>query len=153
MIYINRGLLVTPYELRSNPHEINSLTELIVELITGQSNGIDEDGDSQETHDTARTVQPDITNQFSQLLELWNKFPVKTERLFFPTNETLQHQLVYGQIDHPPEILSFQWWYVPVYIAYCVPYGTLKYDLNPVFYQNNVPILGQMVADPFEALM
>jgi len=108
MIFINRGLLVTPSELNTGPHEINSLTELIVELITGQSNGIDEDGDSQETHDTARTVQPDITNQFSQLLELWNKFPLKTERLFFPINETIPHQPVYGQIDHPPEMLSFQ---------------------------------------------
>jgi len=108
MIFINRGLLVTPSELNIGPHEINSLTEWIVEWITGQSNGIDEDGDSQETHDSARTVQPDITNQFSQLLELWNKFPVKTERLFFPTKETIPHQPVYGQIDHPPELLSFQ---------------------------------------------
>ena len=103
MIYINRGFLVTPDEMKSNPHEINSLTELIVEWITGQSNGIDEDGDLQETHDSAKTVQPDFTNQFSQLLELWSKFYVKTEKLLYPTNETIPQLFVYGQIDHPPE--------------------------------------------------
>ena len=103
MIYINRAFFVTPCEMNTDPHEINSLVEFIVELITGQSNGFDEDGDSQEIYNLIKTIQPTIAVQFSQLLELWNKFPVKTEKLFLKTNETILHLFVYGQIDHPPE--------------------------------------------------
>jgi hypothetical protein len=87
----------------TNPNEINSLTELVIELITGHSNGIDEDGNSQEAYNFAKIVQPHIAQQFSQTLELWNKFPVETEKIYFPTKETIPPLPVYGQIDHPPQ--------------------------------------------------
>jgi hypothetical protein len=103
VIYLNRGFFVTPYETNTNPYEINSLAEFVIEMITGQSNGIDEDGDSLEVYNFAVIVQPYIAQQLSQSLELWNKFPVKIEKRFFPTNETMPQLLVYGQIDHPPQ--------------------------------------------------
>ncbi|MDR0829997.1 MAG: hypothetical protein LBN95_07790 [Prevotellaceae bacterium] len=103
MIYINRGLFVSPDEMGSNPHEINSIIELLAELITGQSNNTDEDGDTQETCNSVKMVQPFIVQQFSQSLELLNKIPQKTEKISFPINENLPKSLVLGQIDHPPK--------------------------------------------------
>ena len=103
MIYINRGFFVSPYEMNTDPYEINSLAELMVQLITGQSNGIDEDGDLQETHNFAKTLQPDITNHFSQMPEWWAKFSVQLEKHFLQKNESIPQLLYYGQIDHPPE--------------------------------------------------
>ncbi|MDR0872163.1 MAG: hypothetical protein LBN27_01680 [Prevotellaceae bacterium] len=102
MLYINRGLFVTPAEMNSNPSEINSLTELFVEFITGHSNNIDEDGNLQETCNSAKNIQPLIAQQFSQSLELWNKFPQKTEKLYFPITENIPNLPILGQIDHPP---------------------------------------------------
>ncbi|GHV45266.1 hypothetical protein FACS1894180_7630 [Bacteroidia bacterium] len=102
MIYINRGLFVAPDEMGSNPHEINSVAEFFMEIVTGQSNNTDEDGDAQETCNSAKTVQPIIAQQFSQSLELWNKFPQKTEKLYFSITENIPNLPILGQIDHPP---------------------------------------------------
>jgi hypothetical protein len=103
MIYINRALFVTPEEMSTNPHEVNSLAELFAEFITGESNNTDEDGDSQETCNSAKIIQPYVAQQFAQSLELWNKFSVKIETIFFPTNEVVPQPPVLGQIDHPPQ--------------------------------------------------
>jgi hypothetical protein len=102
MIYINRGLFVTPDEMNTNPREINSLAELFVEFITGHSNNIDEDGNSQETCNSAKIVQPFVAQQLSKSLELWNEFPQKTEKLYFPITENIPNLPILGQIDHPP---------------------------------------------------
>jgi len=103
-IYINRGLFVVPVEIENNgKQEVNTLLEWALEILTGTSNNIDEDGDSQANYNFAKNIQPVISEQIAQTLDFL-KTSQRTIKIFTPTNETIPHLPVLGQIDHPPQI-------------------------------------------------
>ncbi|MDR0798219.1 MAG: hypothetical protein LBN18_00445 [Dysgonamonadaceae bacterium] len=108
IIYINRGLFVVPTETSNDLSEINSVIEFLVEKATGQSNNTDEDGDSQETCNSVKIIQPYVSEQFAQSLDLGNQFPQQTTKVFFSTNENIPQLPVLGQIDHPPQELKME---------------------------------------------
>ncbi|MDR1023320.1 MAG: hypothetical protein LBL94_08640 [Prevotellaceae bacterium] len=102
--YMNRGLFVAPAEMESSKQaEVNSLCELLVRLIVGNHNDVDEDGDLSESYSAAKIAQPFISQQFSQLLELRSKFSIKIEKIFPPTNEAILQLSCLDQVDHPPK--------------------------------------------------
>ena len=101
MIYLNRGLFVASYEAENNSNkEINSVIEWVLELITGEDNGIDEDGDEQTDcnftqiilYNVLQCVQMDI---FSKNMRK-NIFSYKGN---FLLNDFC------SLIDHPPEMI------------------------------------------------
>ncbi|MDR1757998.1 MAG: hypothetical protein LBR51_03425 [Bacteroidales bacterium] len=104
VIYINRGLFVVPVEIENNgKQEVNTLLEWALEILTGTSNYIDEDGDSQANYNFAKNIQPVISEQIAQTLDFL-KTSQRIIKIFTPTNETIPHLPVLGQIDHPPQI-------------------------------------------------
>jgi hypothetical protein len=104
LLFLNRALLIAPFETTTSGSEINSVAELLVQWATGQSNGIDEDGDTQETHNSAKTIQPFAAQFFSLSMELQNNILQTTAKIVFPASENFPKLLVYGQIEHPPKI-------------------------------------------------
>ena len=107
IIYINRGLFVampsteTCCAIPSASEEINSLLELIISW-AGIHNDIDEDGDSPESHDAAKTIQPLIDQTVTSAC-LACTFASK-DNTFYLRNDSLPLLYIYGTIDHPPEI-------------------------------------------------
>ena len=109
--YINRGLYVDMSEANyicskqtPNTHsEINSVLELVLKLAGFGENDIDEDGDSPENYTTIQFTQLLIYQDFAQTLKLNNLFLKDIRKSFYVFSDIIYSQLVYGQIDHPPE--------------------------------------------------
>ncbi|MCL2738596.1 MAG: hypothetical protein FWE30_04025 [Bacteroidales bacterium] len=103
LIYLNRGLLVCPYEMENQGEaEINSVIEWVSEWITGESNDMDEDGDSQTDLSLARTIQHDFLQQVTHL-EYANLLSNNVEKNRFSYKENLLMQDFCFPIDYPPE--------------------------------------------------
>ena len=107
VFYINRGLFVAmPFTesccaIPSTNEEINSVLELVISWV-GIHNDIDEDGDSPESYNAAKTIQPLIDHKITSACLAC---PIAlTNNIFYPHNETLSLSNIYGTIDHPPEI-------------------------------------------------
>jgi len=104
LIYINRGIFITPYEIENqNNKEINSIVEWVVEFVTGQSNDIDEDGDLQTDCNSVHIVYHDFSQQLSQNLEFANLFSKDIAKNRFSNKENFLIQDFCAQIDQPPE--------------------------------------------------
>ena len=100
-VYINRGLFVTPFEIEfQGSNEINSIIELVWELVTGESNGIDEDGDEQTDCNFTQVfiidfpLQPVQRNIFSNVIK----------KIGFPDKESFFLNDFCRRIDHPPQV-------------------------------------------------
>jgi len=106
LVYINRGLFIsTSYETESQDGiEINSVIEWAIQLITGEDNGIDEDGDSQSCCNFIKIVHHDFSQQMAKHFELANLFSTNIEKLTFPNKEIFLSNDFYARIDQPPEI-------------------------------------------------
>ena len=108
VIYINRGLFVAmPGVELSTTHtgssnEINSLLEVIMNL-AGCENNIDEDGDTPESYDAAKTLQSLIEHEMYAFITCPHATVQKT---FYLTNEAMPSLHIYRNIDHPPEKLT-----------------------------------------------
>jgi hypothetical protein len=106
LIYINRGFFVSSVEETYNPEgETNSVLELIVELVTGESNDIDEDGDQQSDCNHVQIIQHDFSQQFAQILELANLFSINKNNFRIPNKENLPSINFFDKIDKPPEMV------------------------------------------------
>ena len=104
MIYINRGLFITPYEAENNGNkETNSVIEWLMQLVTGESNDIDEDGDSQSDCNSVKVVSYNYFQEFSQYSDLLRLYSKKLEKIIFPSKENIPQKNIYTQIDHPPQ--------------------------------------------------
>jgi len=109
--YINRGLYVDMSEANyacskhcpEKQGEINSVLELILKLSGYGENDIDEDGDSPENYTTIQFTQLLIYQDFAQTLKLYNLYLKDNKKSFCIYSDLLYTQLIYGQIDHPPE--------------------------------------------------
>ena len=107
LVYINRGIFVFPYEAENNgSKEINTVIELLTQLITGESNNIDEDGDGQTDCNSVKIVQRDFSQQMANYFELANLFSKKLAPNTFPSEESIPQKEFYFQIDHPPQKIS-----------------------------------------------
>jgi hypothetical protein len=106
LVYINRGLFISAvYETESQDgKEVNSVIELVLQLITGKDNGIDEDGDTHSCCNFVKIVQPDFSQQITQNLELISLFSKNIE-FVFPRKENFPVKDFCSQIDHPPQIV------------------------------------------------
>jgi hypothetical protein len=103
LTYINRGLFIAAYEVENHSNkEVNSVVEWVIQLVTGEENELDEDGDSQSDCHFVKIVQHDFCQQIAKNFELASLFS-KNIKTFFPRNEKLSNRDVYGQIDQPPE--------------------------------------------------
>ena len=105
VIYINRALFVaTPGIEFSSTHlgssnEINSLLEVVINL-AGGDNHLDEDGDTPESYDAAKTIQPVIGHEMCTSITC----PcITVPQNFYLTNELMLSLNIYRNIDHPPE--------------------------------------------------
>jgi len=103
LMYINRGFFISgAYEMENLNGEINSVAELLVELIIGESNDIDEDGDMQM--DCNSVIHYELSQHLTQSIELANLFSKNINKFGFSNNENLPGSNFYNQIDQPPEI-------------------------------------------------
>jgi hypothetical protein len=106
LIYLNRGLFITPYEIENNGNkETNSVVEWVVQLITGESNDIDEDGDLQSD---SFFVSIESFDFFQELIKYFNSlslFSINLGKITFPNNENILQNGYYTLIDQPPEIV------------------------------------------------
>jgi len=101
-VFINRGLFVTPYEAENQgDREINSVIEWVLELVTGESNDIDEDGDFH----TDCSFTHIFLYDFPQQLVLINIVAKDIKTIGFPHMEIIPYKDFYCQIDHPPEMI------------------------------------------------
>jgi hypothetical protein len=102
LVYINRGVFIAPYETENHGNnETNSIIEWIAQLVTGESNDIDEDGDMQSDCNSVNTFfYPELV----QYLDLLN-FHSKSTEIIFPRKENFYLKDFYTQIDHPPQIV------------------------------------------------
>jgi len=105
IIYINRGLFVAEPGIEfSSTHlgsssEINSLLEVIIKM-AGGDNQLDEDGDTPESYNAAKTIQPVIDHEMYNSITCPNTIVCKT---FYLTNEAKPSLHLYKNIEHPPE--------------------------------------------------
>jgi hypothetical protein len=106
LVYINRGFFVFSYEIENHGNkETNSVIEWVKQLITGESNNIDEDGDLQTDCNSVKIVNILFYQEFAQSLDFLN-FPSKSmEKISFPTEENIYLKDIYTQIDHPPQFV------------------------------------------------
>lgn len=111
--YINRGLFIAMPGTESKPlcehcqegNEINTLIEFLMVMINHDNgNNIDEDGDSPEHYNSFKSVQLFAFQIISQSLQLHASIPVAIKKSFIPKQENIPSFLVYGQIDHPPQL-------------------------------------------------
>ena len=105
--YINRGFFVAmPGIEMSCTHpveskEINSLLEIIINWAGGH-NELDEDGDTPESYNIAKTVQPLIDQNLTCICL---KCPyTSVHKIFYIFNETMYLSDIHKIIDHPPEL-------------------------------------------------
>jgi len=103
LMYINRGFFISDANEMNNPDgEINTVAEFIVQLITGESNDIDEDGDSQTGCSFVQITQHDFSQQLAQSIMLASLFH-KELKTVFPITEELYNFDFYCRIEQPPE--------------------------------------------------
>jgi len=100
-VYINRGLFVTPFEIEfQGSNEINSIIELVLELVTGESNDMDEDGDEQ----TDCSFTQVFIHDFPQHLVQRNIYSNVIKKIGFPDKESFLLNDFCSRIDHPPQV-------------------------------------------------
>ena len=99
LTYANRGLFVSAAYESEMSKEINSVIELFIQLINGEGNDIDEDGDMQ----THCGFTPLSLFDFSQPLVQANFYLEDSNPIGFPHKENIPYKDFYCQIDHPPE--------------------------------------------------
>jgi hypothetical protein len=104
MVYINRGLFVSAaWEVDNQADgEINSVIELIMQMITGEENGIDEDGDSHSSCNFVSIAQYDFSEQITKNFDFANLF-LKNINTYISRRENIPMKNFFGQIDQPPE--------------------------------------------------
>ena len=101
LVYINRGLFIVPYEaVNQSNKEVNSVIEWITQLVTGESNGIDEDGDMQTDFSFTHIILHDFSLQFVQMAV----FSKDIKKIEHPYKENFLSNDFYPQIDHPPQV-------------------------------------------------
>ena len=106
VVYINRGVFIAPYEVENHGNrELNSVFELLVQLISGEGNDIDEDGDLPSDCNSVKIVQYDFSQQLAQQFELINLYSQKTDKFAFFIEENLPIKPFCFPIDHPPEVI------------------------------------------------
>jgi len=106
LLYINRGFFITGTNETKNPDgEINSVLEYLVELVTGESNNIDEDGDSQTDCNSAKIVHHDFSQQLAQSIDLLSFYFEKTVKYVIPNKENIPPLNFFNKIDKPPEMV------------------------------------------------
>jgi hypothetical protein len=103
LLFFNRALFYSPYEIENNGSEINSVLELVLQYFTGHDNGIDEDGNLQESCHIAKIIQPFFSQQFSNCIDLQNKFSLEKVKFIFSVKENIPTKPLLGTIDHPPQ--------------------------------------------------
>ena len=102
LVYINRGLFIFAYELENQGNgEINSLFEWVQQLVTGESNDIDEDGDTQTDLNFTQISLYDFQLHLIQL----NLYPIEIKKNKFPNKENFLLKDFRSQLDQPPEII------------------------------------------------
>jgi hypothetical protein len=102
LVYINRGLFVFANEIKNQgTGEINSVIEWVQQLVTGESNDIDEDGDTQ----TDCSFSHIFIYDFPQQLTLINLFSKEIKKNRFPDNENFLSSDLCSKIEQPPEIV------------------------------------------------
>jgi len=105
LLYINRGFFISSADEMNNTNgEINSVAEYLVELITGECNDIDEDGDSQTDCSCVNILQHDFSQHLAQSMELMNLFSKNLKKSGFSTQENPPINEYYCQIEQPPEV-------------------------------------------------
>jgi hypothetical protein len=105
LVYINRGFFLSSAIEMENPDgETNSVLELVVELVIGESNDIDEDGDMQTDCNVVQIMQLDFSQHLTQSLELMNLSTGKISKFAIPHKENLPPIDYYNRIDQPPEV-------------------------------------------------
>jgi hypothetical protein len=105
LIYINRGFFISSaIEMESQNGEINTVAELLTELITGESNDIDEDGDMQTDCHGSGIVHYDF-QQLAQHIELASLFSKNIQTSGFSNEENLPTNNFFNRIDQPPEFI------------------------------------------------
>ena len=107
MVYINRGLFVSSaYEIdNQGKGEINSVIEWIMQMITGKENGIDEDGDIQNSCNFVKIVQHYFSEPITKNFDLTNLFSKKLDKLIVLRKTNISDIKFHSQIDHPPEMI------------------------------------------------
>jgi hypothetical protein len=104
VVYINRGFFVTPYEIENNGNkETNSVIEWVKQLVTGESNDIDEDGDLHSDCNSVKTITNDFYQKTAQSLDLSSLHSKDIAKITFPTKEDCYLNDFYTRIDHPPK--------------------------------------------------
>ena len=104
LVYINRGIFITPYEIENNGNkEVNSLIELLTQLIIGDSNDIDEDGDLQNDCNSVQTVSFNFYQEFAHYLNMLSSYSTNFEKIAFPNELNFLQKDFITQIDHPPQ--------------------------------------------------
>ena len=105
MTYINRGLFVAAYEIENQDNtETNSVIEWVMQLITGEENELEEDGDSQSDCHFVKIVQHDFSEQITRNFDLANLFSKKIE-FVVSREENIPLLGFYDKIDQPPEFV------------------------------------------------
>ena len=105
LVYINRGFFISSYETENYGNkEVNSIFEWITQLITGECNDIDEDGDLQSDCNSVKIVNTTFYQEFAQYLGFMNLYSKNCEVQIFPNKENLYLKDFYTQIDHPPQV-------------------------------------------------
>ena len=100
-IFINRGLFVIPYEAENQgDREINSVIEWIFELVTGESNDIDEDSDLHTDCSFTHILLYDFPQQPAQI----NIFSKDIKTIGFPDKESFLLNDFCSRIDRPPQV-------------------------------------------------
>ena len=102
LLYLNRGVFVVPYEVENHSNkEINSVVEWVLQLVTEESNDIDEDGDLQTDCSFTPVFIHEFPPQFTQL----NLFPKEVKKTVFPYKDNFFLNDFYSQIEKPPETI------------------------------------------------
>ena len=106
LVYINRAVFVTPYEIENHENkEINSVIEWVVEVITGEGNDIDEDGDMHTDCSCVGGTHHDFSQQLAQRIELANLFSKNIKQSIIPNKENLPVENFFSKIEQPPEVI------------------------------------------------
>ena len=106
LIYINRGVFIIPHEIENQDNkEINSIIEWVAQLITGEDNGIDEDGDLQSDCNTVKIFGYNYYQEFAQYFDALSLYSKSLEKMAFPNKEDFYLNDFCSQIDHPPQMI------------------------------------------------
>jgi len=104
LVYINRSIFIAPSEIENCKNkEINTVIEWVAQLVTGKSNDIDEDGDSQTDCNSVKTISYVYYQEFANYLDLLKSYSKKIEKNTFPNEENIPQKEFFFQIDHPPQ--------------------------------------------------